>query len=252
MKLHIFRLLSGAFVGACVGAVALPALAQGAPAPALAGTITATGDARLKAVYDAEWQWRLREFAQITDGLRSKDDDHFASVTPADWARRSANWQSVLNAIAAIPDAELSGEGRLNKAVLTESLRAQVTNIRWRTYEAPLNSDTFFWGEVKPYSALDNEADYRRYLGRLGDVPRWFDENIANMRAGLQRGYTVPRATLKGRDTTIVPFTARGVANPLYDAFKVMPDSIPAAEQAALRAEAVRVIDSAAAPAWCW
>ena len=250
MKLHIFRLLSGAFLGACVGAVALPALAQGAPAPALAGTITATGDARLKAVYDAEWQWRLQEFAQITDGLRSKDDDHFASVTPADWARRSANWQSVLNAIAAIPDAELSGEGRLNKAVLTESLRAQVTNIRWRTYEAPLNSDTFFWGEVKPYSALDNDADYRRYLGRLGDVPRWFDENIANMRAGLQRGYTVPRATLKGRDTTIVPFTARGVANPLYDAFKVMPDSIPAAEQAALRAEAVRVIDSAAAPAY--
>jgi uncharacterized protein (DUF885 family) len=240
MKLKLLLLL------ACASAMPLPALAQGVPAAAVA----ATGDARLKAVYDAEWQWRLREFAQISDGLRSKDDDHFARVTPADWARRSAYWQGVLAAMAAIPDSELSGEGRLGKAVLTESLRAQVANIRWRTYEAPLNSDTFFWGEVKPYSALDNEADYRRYLGRLADVPRWFDENIANMRAGLKRGYTVPRATLKGRDTTIVPFTARGVANPLYDVFKVMPDSIPAAEQAALRAEAVRLIDSAAAPAY--
>lgn len=240
MKLKLLLLL------ACASAMPLPALAQGVPAAAVA----ATGDARLKAVYDAEWQWRLREFAQISDGLRSKDDDHFARVTPADWARRSAYWQGVLAATAAIPDSELSGEGRLDKAVLTESLRAQVANIRWRTYEAPLNSDTFFWGEVKPYSALDNEADYRRYLGRLADVPRWFDENIANMRAGLKRGYTVPRATLKGRDTTIVPFTARGLANPLYDVFKVMPDSIPAARQAALRAEAVRVIDSAAAPAY--
>ena len=68
----------------------------------------------------------------------------------------------------------------------------------------------FFWGEVKPYSAFDNAADYRRYLGRLADVPRYFDENIANMRAGMKRGYTVPRATLKGRDTTIEPFTGQG------------------------------------------
>ena len=230
--------------------LAAPVVAQTAPPAAPAAVFATAGDARLKAIYDAEWRWRLHEFAQITDGLRSKDDDHLARVTPADWARRSAYWQGVLKAMAAIPDAELSGEGRLNKAVLTESLRAQVANIRWRTYEAPLNSDSFFWGEVKPYSALDNAADYRRYLGRLGDVPRWFDENIANMRAGMKRGYTVPRVSLKGRDTTIVPFTAKGVVNPLYDAFRTMPDVIPAAEQAALRAEALRLIDGAAVPAY--
>ena len=215
--------------------------------PALAAN---AGDAQLKRIYDAEWQWRLHEFAQITDGLRSKDDDHFTHVTPADWARRAAYWQGVLKAMAAIPDANLSHEARLDKAVLTESLRAQVASIRWRTYEAPINSDTFFWGEVKPYSALDNAADYRRYLGRLADVPRYFAENIANMRAGMARGYTVPRVTLTGRDTTIVPFTATGTANPLYDAFKSMPDTIPAADQAALRAEALRLIDAKVAPAY--
>ena len=33
---------------------------------------------------------------------------------------------------------------------------------------------------------------YRNYLGRLRDVPRYFDEQIANMRAGLARGFTRP------------------------------------------------------------
>jgi hypothetical protein len=84
MKSRIFLVLAGGLASALCGAVAGPALAQDAPPVAVA----ATGDARLKAIYDAEWQWRLREFAQITDGLRSKDDGHFARVTPADWARR--------------------------------------------------------------------------------------------------------------------------------------------------------------------
>ncbi len=221
--------------------------------PAFAATSTATptaADQRLQAIYDAEWTWRLNEFANIMEGLRTKDGDRFPGVTPADWTRRKAYWQKAIDQMAAIPDADLSPEARLNKAVLAESLRAQVANIGWRTYEAPLNSDTFFWGEVKPYSALENAAEYRRYLKRLADVPRYFDENIANMRAGMARGYTVPQATLKGRDTTIAPFTRPGTDNPLYEPFKTMPDSIPAADQAALRADATKLIDGVAVPAY--
>ncbi len=220
-------------------------------APAAATAIASSAaDQQLKAIYDAEWQWRLKEFAQVSDGLRSKDDDHFPAVTPADWARRKAYWQAALDKIAAIPTADLSPEERLNAAVLVESLRAQVANIDFRTYEAPLNSDSYFWGEVKPYSALETATDYRRYIGRLTDVPRWFDENIANMRAGLRRGYTPPRVTLTGRDATIAAFAMAGAANPLNDPFKAMPASIPPNEQAALRAEAAAVIDAQVAPAY--
>ncbi|UAJ09932.1 DUF885 domain-containing protein [Glacieibacterium megasporae] len=227
--------------------VVSPPLAGAAPA---AAAVASPADQQLKAIYDAEWVWRQKEFAQVSEGLRSKDDDHFPAVTAADWTRRRAYWQDVLDKIGRIPAAQLSPEQRLNAAVLTESLRAQVANIDYRTYEAPLNSDSYFWGDVKPYSALETAAEYRRYIGRLKDVPRWFDENIVNMRAGLQRGFTPPRVTLGGRDATIAAFAMAGPANPLNDPFNAMPASISASEQAALRAEAAAVIDAQTAPAY--
>lgn len=228
---------------------AVPATGQPATVPAPIEPASAA-DPQLRAIYDAEWQWRQQEFAQTSDGLRSKEGDHWPDVSPAAWSRRKAYWTDVLARVARIPVAQLSPAERLNGAVLTESLRAQVAAIGWKTYEAPLNSDSFFWAEARPYAALETEADYRRYLGRLRDLPRWFEGNIANMRAGLQRGYSVPRVALEGRDATIVPFTRTGTANPLWEAFAVMPDSIPAAARAEIGAEAARLIDGVAVPAY--
>ncbi len=227
-------------------AVAAPVLAQDSAQKAA----VSSADARLKALYEADWQWRLREFEQVEDGLRTKDGERFADVSAAAWARRGAYWQALVAKIDAIPAAELSAEERINAAVLRESVRAQAAQVKWRTFEAPLNSDSFFWGEVKPYGALESEADYRRYLARLADVPRYFDQNLANMAAGLKRGFTPPAVTLKGRDATLEPFTRPGEANPLYEPFQAMPESIPAATRTALAAEARRVIDSVAVPAY--
>ena len=104
------------YVTATVLVALAPVAAWAKPSPA---------DVQLKAVYDAEWAWRQKEFAQIADGLRSKSDDHFPAVAPADWARRRTYWNTVLDRIAHIPAAQLSPEERLNAAVLGESLRAE-------------------------------------------------------------------------------------------------------------------------------
>src|SRR6185436_6137926 len=91
---------------------------------------------------------------------------------------------------------------------------------------------------------------YRNYIGRLRDVPRYFDEQTLNMRAGLARGYTVPRVSVVGRDNTIEPYVKADTTNPLYVPFTEMPATISAADQAAMRNEALTVLRDVVAPAY--
>jgi len=125
-----------------------------------------------------------------------------------------------------------------------------VSDIHYRTYEAPFNSDTFFWTDFTPRQGFANAAAYRSYLARLRDVPRYFDEQIANMRAGLARGYSVPRVAVLGRDKTIEPYVKADSTNPLYAPFADMPASLPPAERDALRAEAAAVMRDTIVPAY--
>lgn len=216
----------------------------------LAGAAQAqTADQRLKAVYNAEWQWRLAQTGQVEDGLDTRPGPRLPCVTPACQAERQRQWQGVLDQIAAIPDAELSPAERLNKAVLAESLRAEVVGIKWRSYEMPINSDVNVWNYLPAQVPFRSVQEYRNYISRMRDIPRWFDENMANMRSGMKRGFTPPAVTMKGRDATLANQIKPGKDSPFYAPFTLMPASIPAFEQDQLRVEAREVIETIVNPA---
>jgi uncharacterized protein (DUF885 family) len=216
----------------------------------LAGAAQAqTADQRLKAVYNAEWQWRLAQTGQVEDGLDTRPGPRLPCVTPACQAERQRQWQGVLDQVAAIPDAELSPAERLNKAVLAGSLRAEVVGIKWRSYEMPINSDVNVWNYLPAQVPFRSVQEYRNYISRMRDIPRWFDENMANMRSGMKRGFTPPAVTMKGRDATLANQIKPVKDSPFYAPFTLMPASIPAFEQDQLRAEAREVIETIVNPA---
>ncbi len=204
----------------------------------------------LRALYEAEWAWRQQEFGNVLENGRWVSDGSLASVTPQAQERRARYWQGVLDRLAGIDESQLSPEERVNAQVLRARLEAEVANIRFRTYEAPFNSDTFFWTWLAPREAPQNERQYRRLIERMRQIPRHFDEQIANMRAGLARGYSVPQVTLSGRDRTLELFTLEGAGNPWAQLFARMPDSIPAPVQRALRAEAETLLAGEVLPAY--
>lgn len=224
-----------------------------AAAHAMQSEVPASADEQLRALYEADWAWSMEEFAQVhdADGQLTRGD-HLPAADPDTQLRRLAHWEETLAALDAIPVDALSEAERINAAVFRANLENAASDARYREWEMPLTSDTSFWTGLNPRpGSLTTADDYRRYLGRMRDIPRYFRENIANMRDGLARGFTVPQVTLTGRDASIAGYAvADPEANPFFVPFGEFPAAISADDQAALRAEGLAVVRDAVAPAY--
>jgi uncharacterized protein (DUF885 family) len=210
-----------------------------------------SADARLEAIYSAEWKWREEQFPDNEDSQKSIQD-HLPKVDPQSQAARLRMWQDTLAKLDAIPRDELSPAQRVDYEVYRPQIATLIANQQFRDFEMPANSDTTFWTDLgytarRPYRSLQ---DYRNWVSQMRDIPRYFDEQIDQMRHGLKRGFTPPRVTMTGRDASITAVTeAQPEASLFYAPFKDMP-GVSAADQAALRAEAVRVIRESVQPAY--
>jgi uncharacterized protein (DUF885 family) len=253
--MHLLRLrkilMSKSFVRSALTSLVLCGVLVLLPAPAETQRDTRSADARLRALYTEEWNWRREEMGRRSDEPgEAGASDRFPKVDAASQLARLAYWTRTLATLDSIPLVDLSPEEKVNAEVFRASIHAFSNEIRFRTYEAPFNSDTFFWTDFTPRQGFVTVNAYRAYLGRLRDVPRYFDQQIANMRAGLARGFTVPRVSVVGRDTTIEPYVKGDTANPLYAPFTQMPSSISETDQKAMRAEAETVLSEVVAPAY--
>ncbi|GAC1459046.1 MAG: DUF885 family protein [Steroidobacteraceae bacterium] len=208
-------------------------------------------DARLQAIYEREWQWRMGQLPDDEDSTRPIAD-HLPRVDPATQAMRLGYWQDVLRQLDAIPRAALSAKEQVNLDIYRAQILVLIANQRFRDFEMPANSDSTFWTNIG-YTArrtFRNQDDYRHWIAQLRDIPRYFREEMGEMRAGMKRGFTPPRVTMEGRDSSITAVTgATPEASLLYTPFRDMT-GVPAAAQVKLRAEAVGVIRDTAQPAY--
>ena len=210
-----------------------------------------TADARFQALYSAEWKWREEQFADDEDSQKPISD-HLPKVDAAAQEARLKYWEDLLSKLDGIPRAQLSPQEQINYDVYRPQIQVLIANQRFRDFEMPANSDTTFWTDLgytarRPFRKLQ---DYKNWLAQLHDVPRYFHEQMDEMRAGLKRGFTPPRVTMEGRDGSITAVTdATPEASLFYTPFKDMP-GISAADQATLRAEAVTTIRDVVQPVY--
>ena len=143
------------------------------PTPTTAQTAAgASGDARLRALYNSEWAWRQEQGLR---GNRAGGDgiDHFPRIDAKTQAMRLAYWTKALADLDRIPVDELSPEEKINAAVFRQAVRTLADNARFKTYEAPFNADTFFWDGLTPRTVVvlnevfaSTAVEDARFLGR--------------------------------------------------------------------------------------
>jgi uncharacterized protein (DUF885 family) len=219
--------------------------------PGLASAQSA--DARFKALYTEEFKWRQRQEASDADA-RKGSIPRLPDVGPTTQVTRLARWLAVSRKLRTIHPADLSPGARIDYAVYEQQIDTLLAEQRFRDYEKPLNADSSFWGEIAELTRgrFQTEADYRNFIEVLHEIPRYFDQQIANMRAGLARGFTPPEVTLEGRDAgvALVAEAKSPADSPLYTPFNTFPAALPATLQESLRQEGATAIRDQVVPAY--
>jgi len=156
----------------------------------------------LHALFAEEWASRLEDnplFASRTGS--NAYNDRLPDVSPEAYARRLEQDRRYLERLEAIERAALSAKDRLNYDLFAWQLEQRIAHARFRDWRIPLNSDSGFhmslprMHEAMPFRTV---ADYENYLARLNALPAYFEQQTANMRMGLEDGFTLPKAILSG------------------------------------------------------
>jgi uncharacterized protein (DUF885 family) len=116
----------------------------------------------------------------------------------ADWKRREDAWLERLNAIA--QPADIGSRDWVTYGILHESLDSAVQlricrNELWQTSGfTGWHRNLPFLFEIQP---VDTAEHREQTLERLAAVDRYVDNEIANLRLGLETGYSAPRITVE-------------------------------------------------------
>ena len=211
-------------------------------------------DARFKQIYTTEWAWRTGQAGVSASGESQPNNGRLDDVDAASQQQRLDYWQHVAKQLDGIDVAQLSPANRINYAVYRDQIANFVADQRFKNWQMPFNSDSAFWSDIgddlgdRPRTP----DDYRKYLDHLEQIPSYIDQQIANMRAGLQRGFSVPRAVLAGRDVSIAAVAEQKdpTQSSFYEPFKQLPESIPADQAQAMQGQALQRIRDDVIPAY--
>ena len=211
------------------------------------------GGEELDKIHKADIAWRETQRGYQAPGRAQRVQPAvLRAVDPVTQQKALEHFESVKAQLDKLPKDGMSQAEKINLEIYIYQIDTQIDGQKFKEWEKPVNSLETFWSGVQGTGqrGFRTEKDYENFLLYMADIPRFYDENIANMKAGLARGFTPPKITLNGRDQTIAPIANATSADvtPFWKPFLHMPSSINTAEQARLRAEAKKVIEGTVIP----
>ena len=178
------------------------------------------------------------ETASPEDAAREENraPDRWADVKPATIAAQAEAARALLKDVQ-----KAETEHVIDQAILIRLLKSDIMWAETDSARIPFTGD---WGfQAEPVFAamrtdLDSVEAAEAWIARLNDVPRYFAENIENMRRGIETGWTANEDPLQ---TVIDQIREQIMDDPtesgLYAPFASLPEDMDPATAARLQAE---------------
>lgn len=141
---------------------------------------------------------------------------------------------------------KLSSENKINLRIIRAQVQNSVDEYVFNAHYMPLTSEYGFHSSLSflvSSSQYQKAADYHTYLARLQQVPRFFSQNMAWMRKGLETGLTQPQAVLAGYEESITAYIVDDVTqSEFYKPFLTNTAGLSDTEFTALQNKAKTII----------
>ena len=150
--------------------------------------------------YDANA--RFEPIGATENGDNRFDDQLGLSIAPAQRTKQFALYRQFQQRLQHIPRAQLSDKDRINYDILAYELHGLLMMEKFPEHLLPINQmdsvpvtlANYAGGEAS--QPIGTVKEYDAYLSRISQLPAWIDQAIANMREGMRRGVTEPKAIM--------------------------------------------------------
>ncbi|MBS0262842.1 MAG: DUF885 domain-containing protein [Planctomycetes bacterium] len=208
----------------------------------------------LEAIFDAEWEWTLKEDPLFATHLGDpRYNDRWPDISLASFASRHAHRQAVLKQLDAIDVAQLSPDDRLNYRLFRRQYEFDVEEFPFHWHLVPLTQREGIQdaGSLADILKLQTIKDYQDWLKRLDRFPKYLDDTIALMRQGMQEKILLPKIIMERIPHQIQKQIVDQPEKSLfYKPFKSFPEDISEADRTALVAAGKRAITDKIIPAY--
>ncbi|MFK7865449.1 MAG: DUF885 family protein [Pseudohongiellaceae bacterium] len=212
-------------------------------------------DITLEKLMDDYWDYRLREnpITATYAGL-SQFNHLLPQASPVDKARRLRTEQQYLAQLTNIDRTGLSEANQVNLDLLNWILAISIEGQQLNTDQLPFNTFSGFFTRALRASfgvQMNSMEDYQAYISRLQEFPRYFQENMDNMREGIRSGLVLPKIVIAGVLPTV---QAQVYDDPdqssLFEPFEKLSDELSEGQQEQLIIEGRKAIREFAIPAF--
>ena len=251
----LLALLAGAgSAAAAQGPSEVPGSAQGY-SQVLASRHRQADSTRLRMLFRTHWRYTMTEFPEFATyvgypGQNARWTDNSLEAI----ARRARDLQRPLRVLHTIERSRLNPTDRLSYDLFERALKEKIEGNQFHDEYFALSQLDGPQQDIARVIALQPATtigEYEDIVGRLNGVPTVIDQAIVLLKKGLETGITPPKIVLRD-----VPDQIRNqilddpIKSPLLDPFTRIPSSVPAGDQARLRAEAVDAYQRKVRPAY--
>ena len=214
-----------------------------------------SSDEQMNAIIAEHWDYALAEDPTAATSVGVNDyNDRMPGASRADQLRRLSADQAFMRRARDIDSTSLSSVGLANQDlflwVLEDSIGAYELNLS----RIPFNTFSGFFMNALTASdsvAMKTVADYEDYIARMSDIPRYFDENIENMRSGVDTGFVLPQIVIDGVLPTVeAQVKERAEDSSFFEPFVDMNDRLADTDKKRIREKGRATIMDEVLPAF--